>query len=214
MSVATYTKSGAKSKTEAKLPENVFAETIESHQLLKDVYVAYQANGRSSVAHTKGKGEVRGGGKKPWKQKGTGRARHGSIRSPIWRGGGITFGPSDNPQNFSKKINKQAKRKALRQALTLAVKSDIVSVIDDFEIKDGKTKEMSDLLNKLGCTRATLLVVDNFNDMLVRSTNNIPFATLKQANYLNVFEVMNAHNIVFTKKAVEVIEAMFAGDEK
>ena len=142
MSVASFTKTGSKSTAKVELPENVFSEDIQSHQLLKDTYVAYLSNGRTINAHVKTRGEVRGGGKKPWKQKGTGRARHGSIRSPIWRGGGITFGPTDD-RNFTKKINKKAKQKALRQALTLAAEQNAIMVIEDFTVKEGKTKEIS-----------------------------------------------------------------------
>ncbi|MBP6880219.1 50S ribosomal protein L4 [Candidatus Saccharibacteria bacterium] len=205
MSVASFTKTGSKSTSKVDLPENVFAEDIQSHQLLKDTYVAYLSNGRTINAHVKTRGEVRGGGKKPWKQKGTGRARHGSIRSPIWRGGGITFGPTDD-RNFTKKINKKAKQKALRQALTLAAEQNAIMVIEDFTVKEGKTKEIAGLLQKLDIDRGVLMVTDSFDEMLSRAARNIPFAQLKQVSYLNVYEVLNAHSIVFTKKALSSLE--------
>lgn len=209
MPVPTYTKSGSKSTTSAKLPA-AFGENVENHQLLKDAYVAYLANGRSAVAQTKDRSEVRGGGRKPWRQKGTGRARHGSIRSPIWRGGGVTFGPSSN-RNFTKKINQKAKQKAVRQALSLASQDGVVAVIEDVVSQNGKTKDMANLLTKLGFERNTLVVVDNIDEKVALSSRNIPFVTLKQASYLNVYEIMNAHHILVTKKALEAIETTFGG---
>ena len=120
MSVATFTKAGAKATTAAKLDTNIFGITVENHDLIKQAYVAYLANGRENLAVTKTRGLVRGGGKKPWKQKGTGRARFGSSRVPIWRGGGITFGPT-GLENYSHKIHVKAKRQAIRQALSMAL---------------------------------------------------------------------------------------------
>src|SRR5579885_2385393 len=145
MSVATFTKSGAKATTPAKLDKQVFGEKVDNHELLKRAYVAYLANGRSNAAKTKKRGEVRGGGKKPWRQKGTGRARFGSTRNPIWRGGGITFGPTGD-ENYSVKVPTAAKRKALRQALSLAADENRIIVIEAFENKDGKVKKTADLL--------------------------------------------------------------------
>src|SRR6476661_8284352 len=139
MSVPTFTKSGAKATTPAKLDKAVFAVMPENHELLKLAYSAYLANGRENLAVTKTRGLVSGGGKKPWKQKGTGRARFGSSRVPLWRGGGITFGPTGN-ENYSHKLNLKAKRQALRQALSLASTSGKISVIETFESKEGKVK--------------------------------------------------------------------------
>src|SRR5688572_6907197 len=117
--VPTFTKSGTKATTAAKLDQTVFAVVPENHELLKLAYNAYLANGRENLAQTKTRGLVSGGGKKPWKQKGTGRARFGSSRNPIWRGGGIAFGPTGN-ENYTIKVNVSAKRLALRQALSLS----------------------------------------------------------------------------------------------
>src|ERR1019366_10319418 len=115
MAVATYTKSGTKATTAAKLDKDVFGVEVKNHQLLKSAYEAYLANGRPNLAVTKTRGLVRGGGKKPWRQKGTGRARFGSSRNPIWRGGGIAFGPTGN-ENYTHKLPLNAKRLAIRQA--------------------------------------------------------------------------------------------------
>lgn len=201
MSVNTYTKTGTKSTSSFKLP-SVFDEEIKSHDLLKQSYEAYLANGRSNNATTLQRGEVRGGGRKPWRQKGTGRARHGSIRSPIWRGGGVTFGPLGR-ENYKIKMTKKAKQKAIRQALTLAAKDGVLSIIDDISIKDGKTKEITALLSKVGLTRRTVIVVDTKTPEVVRATNNLAEVHLVAANYLNVYTIMNADNILMTKKAVE-----------
>src|SRR5581483_5813584 len=139
MAVDTYTKAGVKATTPAKLDKAVFGLEVKNHQLLKDAYLAYLAAGRTAQAKTKRRGEVQGGGKKPWRQKGTGRARFGSSRNPIWRGGGVAFGPTGN-QNFTRSLNVKAKRQALRQALSLAAQENRVKVIDQFASGDGKLK--------------------------------------------------------------------------
>jgi large subunit ribosomal protein L4 len=213
MAVSTFTASGTKATTAVKLPKDVFAVEIKTHELLKDAYVAYLANGRENFAVTKKRGEVSGGGRKPWKQKGTGRARTGSIRNPIWRGGGITFGPSGN-ENYSKKISVKAKRTAIRQALTLAAENKNFAVIEDFTVKDGKTKSAIALLAKLNASSRTLLVVDAKTPEIVRSVSNIPEVKLVGAKHLNVFDVMNATNIVVTKDALKTIEAWLGGGTK
>lgn len=201
----TYTKTGTKSATSAKLANDVFGVTVDNHQLLKDAYVAYMANGRVNLAVTKTRGLVRGGGKKPWKQKGTGRARFGSIRVPIWRGGGITFGPTGQ-ENYTKRISVTAKRTAIRQALSLKNDAGKVAVIEVFALKEAKTKAALDLLNKIrGEARNVLLVVEHKTPEIVRATNNIPDVSVSSANYLNVYDVMNADLIVFENKAIDVV---------
>jgi large subunit ribosomal protein L4 len=204
MSVATYTKTGNKATTPAKLDKNVFEVTVENHELIKQAYVAYLANGRENLAVTKTRGLVRGGGKKPWKQKGTGRARFGSSRVPIWRGGGITFGPTGE-ENYSKKMHTKAKRQAIRQALSMANQEGRISVVEAIVAKDGKTKEVQNLLNKLGATRRTLIVVDTKETDVVRATQNLGDVTLVTAKYLNVFDIVNAHHIVISQKSLDII---------
>lgn len=201
---ATYTKSGTKATTPAKLNKTIFDVAPESHTLLKEAYVAYLANGRDTYAVTKTRGLVSGGGKKPWRQKGTGRARFGSSRNPIWRGGGIAFGPTGE-ENYSKKLNVKAKRLALRQALSVAAVAGNIVVIEDIVSKEGKTSEVSTLLTKIGATRRTLIAVDHKEDMLVRATRNLGDVKLVQANYLNVFDVLNADTIVITNAALEAV---------
>lgn len=202
MPVATFTKSGSKAATPAKLNSKVFGLKVDNHELLKQAYVAYLAKGRVGSAHVKLRGEVRGGGRKPWRQKGTGNARVGSIRSPLWRGGGITFGPSGN-ENYIKKMSTTSKRQAIRQALSL--KADNIKVIDDFDNKESKTAVTVKLLDKIGANRAVLLVVDNKDIMTERSTRNVPYLTVCQAKYLNVFDIMNADHIIISKKALDIV---------
>ena len=189
------------------LPKSVFAVEVRNHELLKLAYDAYLANNRLASATTKQRGEVRGGGKKPWRQKGTGRARFGSIRNPIWRGGGIVFGPRGN-ENYTKKISKTSKRVALRQALT--VKADKVLVAD---IKTtGKTAEVAKFLKENNLNRRVLVVAEK-TDELIRATNNISEALLVSPMYLNVFDILNADHIVIAPKAIETIENWLGGEK-
>jgi large subunit ribosomal protein L4 len=204
MTVSTYTKSGTKATTPAKLDKAVFAVTPQNHELIKTAYVAHLANGRENLATTKTRGLVRGGGKKPWKQKGTGRARFGSSRNPIWRGGGVVFGPSGQ-ENYTKKLHVTAKRQALRQALTLAANAGKLTVIEDLKIKDNKTAEAAKLFEKIGVSRNALVVVADKTDELVQATRNLPYIRLVQARYLNVVDAMNADTIVVTNDALKAI---------
>ena len=210
MSVATFTKSGTKATTPAKLDKAVFGLEVENHELLKQAYVAYLAQARVGSAHVKLRGEVSGGGRKPWKQKGTGNARVGSIRSPLWRGGGITFGPS-GVENYTKKLSTQSKRQAIRQALS--VSQDKIKVIETFECKDGKTAPTVKLLDKIGANRNVLLVVSLKDSLVERATRNVPNLTVAQANYLNVYDVLNADSIVISKKALEMVHIWLTSKE-
>lgn len=212
MATPTFTAAGTKASTPAKLDKTVFGVEVANHQLLKDAYVAYLANGRANLAKAKTRGEVRGGGKKPWRQKGTGRARFGSSRVPIWRGGGITFGPTGK-ENYSKGINLKAKRQAIRQALSLSEQSGKIMVIDGFKPKSIKTKAASDLLNKLGADRSRLIVVSEKTPELERSVRNLPQTKLVSAKYLNVFDVLNASHVLIEKSALDVISDWLGGSK-
>lgn len=207
MSVPTYTKAGVKATTVAKLPKGIFDLDVTNHELLKQAYTAYMSNSRTVNAHTLKRGEVSGGGKKPWKQKGTGRARFGSIRVPIWRGGGITFGPTGN-ENFTKELPVKTKRQAIRQALS--VKTENISVIETFDFKDGKTASVVKLLNKLNATKNVLLVVDVKDDLAVRATRNIVGLKVVQARYLNVYDILNADSIIISEKSLDIIKEWLA----
>jgi large subunit ribosomal protein L4 len=201
MAVATYTTAGAKATTPAKLDKAVFGVEVANHELLKSAYTAYLANSRPNLAVTKTRGLVRGGGKKPWKQKGTGRARFGSSRNPIWRSGGIVFGPTGH-ENFSKGLNTKAKRTAVRQALSLAQGANKIVVIDDLASRNGKTAELAKLLAKIKAERNVLLVVEQKTPELMRASKNLQTAQVVSAKYLSVFALLNADCIVFTKAAL------------
>jgi large subunit ribosomal protein L4 len=202
----------AESKTAAKtaLPKEVFNVEVPNHELLKLAYDAFLANSRGANATTLQRGEVRGGGKKPWKQKGTGRARFGSTRNPIWRGGGVVFGPRGN-ENYTKKISKTSKRVALRQALTLANEAGKI-VIKDVKTT-GKTAEVVKFLADNKLDRKVLIVVDEKTPEIIRATNNIQQALLVRATYLNVYHILNADHIVLSEKSVPVITEWLAGGE-
>lgn len=200
------TETTAKTTTTITLPKSVFAVEIPNHELLKLAYDAYLANGRGNYAKTLKRGEVRGGGKKPWKQKGTGRARFGSSRNPIWRKGGVAFGPTGN-ENHSINIPVKAKRVAIRQALTLAAQAKEVVIIDDIKTT-GKTAEIAKwLVDQKVEGKNIVIVVDTKATELVRATKNLQNVQLVQANYLNVFTILNADKLMMTKAAVKAVEA-------
>lgn len=201
----------AEPTTKTSLPKDIFEVEVKNHELLKLAYNSYLANARSSHATTKKRGEVSGGGKKPWKQKGTGRARFGSSRNPIWRGGGIAFGPTGD-QNYKITIPTTSKRVALRQALSLANKANKINVID-FKAT-GKTKEAAKFMLDNKLERRVLLVVDEKTPEILRATNNIPNLLLVRANYLSVYHILNADKIVITPKALEVIKTWLAKEGK
>jgi large subunit ribosomal protein L4 len=187
-----------------KLPEEVFAVEVKNHELLKLAYDAYLSNTRLASATTKTRGEVRGGGKKPWKQKGTGRARFGSSRNPIWRGGGIVFGPLGN-ENYVKKITTQSKRQAIRQALTLADQAKKIFVLD--VTTTGKTAEVVKFLADNKFDRKTLIVVEQKTPALLRATNNIENVLLVSTKYLSVFHILNADAIVLSPASLPTLKA-------
>jgi large subunit ribosomal protein L4 len=204
MAVATYTKAGAKASTPAKLDKAVFGLEVKDHQLLKDAYLSYTAAGRTNNAVAKRRGEVRGGGRKPWRQKGTGNARFGSSRNPIWRGGGVAFGPTGN-ENYNRKLTVSAKRQAIRQALSLAAKEDRVKVIEAISLADGKTKSAAKLIDKLGARGRLLVVVATKEEATNRAFGNLLDAKLSQASYLNVYDITNSDVIIFEKPALEAV---------
>ena len=199
----------------ANLNKDIFGLKVENHELVKLCYDAYLANSRSSHAKTLKRGEVRGGGKKPWRQKGTGRARFGSTRNPIWRHGGVAFGRTGN-ENFTKKIAKSSKLLAVRQALSMKNADKAIVTIADFKVEDGKTKETLKILsdNKIDTKENILLVVPEKDELILRATNNIANLKLVRATYLNVFDIMNADKIVISEKALPIIDKWLMGEEK
>ena len=198
----------------ATLNKDIFGLKVENHELVKLAYDAYLANSRSSHAKTLKRGEVRGGGKKPWRQKGTGRARFGSTRNPIWRHGGVAFGRTGN-ENFTKKLAKSSKLLAVRQALSMK-NADKAIIVLDKEVKlTGKTKDAVKVLKDLKLEdKNVLAVAAEKTPEVLRSTNNLPNVKLVRATYLNVFDIMNADVIVFSEAALKAVEKWLIGEEK
>ena len=186
------------------LNKDIFANKVENHELLKLAYDSYLANSRSSHAKTLKRGEVSGGGKKPWKQKGTGRARFGSTRNPIWRHGGVAFGRTGE-ENFTKKLAKNSKKLAVRQALSLK-KADKAVFTADFKVT-GKTKDFVKILRDQDLEDKTVLAVTSEKTAeLLRSTDNLANVKLVRATYLNVFDIMNADAVLFDAKSLQDLE--------
>lgn len=212
-SVETYTAAGAKSTAKINLDKNTFGVDVPNHETLKAAYTAYLANGRTNLAKTKNRGEVSGSTKKPWKQKGTGRARFGSKYGPIWRGGGVAFGPTGK-ENYSKKITTAAKRLAIRQSLSLSAKDGNIKVVDNFDAKDGKTKTAAKLIAKLDLNGRILIVVSDKTEGVVRATGNLEDVKLIQPQYLNSFDILNADSILISKDSLGIIEQWLATPTK
>lgn len=217
--ISAYNMKGDKVGT-VKLPPKIFDVKINT-DLIHQAVVAQLANKRQVIAHAKGRSEVRGGGRKPWRQKGTGRARHGSIRSPIWRGGGATFGPTKE-RVFKKKINKKMKQKALFMVLTSKVKDNELILLDKLEPQEPKTKLMVDILkNVLKPTasgrarplekeqKSILVVIPKKDENIVRANKNIPYTKTIRADSLNVLDLLSFKYLLMPKEAVKVIEKTY-----
>lgn len=183
-------------------------------ELIRQVALSQSSNRRINVAHTKDRGEVRGGGKKPHRQKGTGRARAGSNRSPIWKGGGVTFGPLKN-RNFKKVIPKKLRRKALLQTLSAKAKEDLVIVLDSLSFKEPKTKNASEIVKNLSLDKKKfLLSLPEMDRNLIMSFNNIPNGKVIQAKDLNVLDLLSSKYLMLTKNSIKVIEDTFLNKEE
>ena len=211
MKTQVYNQKG-ESVGEVELNSKIFDVKPNQHLMAEAVRIQ-QANARQGTSHTKTRGEVSGGGKKPWKQKGTGRARVGSIRSPIWRHGGITFGPRKN-QNWELKINKRAKTQALFMGLSDKAKEHQFIVIDHIALDQPKTKEFVKVLLALETNLKTLgknhlLVMPKKDDKLFRSSRNIPSVVRTLANSLNIVDVLKADSLVVLKDSLPVIEKTY-----
>ena len=181
---------------------------IEANQhVMHLAVVQYLANQRQGTQSAKTRAEVRGGGRKPWRQKGTGRARQGSTRSPQWTGGGVVFAPK--PRNYSFKLNKKVKRLALQSALSTKVAENKIIVLDDLTLNEIKTKEMVKVLNNIKCEKA-LIVMNGSNKNVILSTRNIPNVKTASVNTINVYDLLKYHTLVVTKEAVAKIEEVYA----
>ena len=194
------------------LNKDIFSLNVKNHELVKLAYDAYLANSRSSHAKTLKRGEVSGGGRKPWKQKGTGRARFGSTRNPIWRHGGVAFGRTGE-ENFTKRLTKNSKRLAVRQALSLKNQEKDVIRVEKLKFT-GKVRDFAKSLADLKLEgKNILVVVSEKSDDNLRATNNMPNVKLVRATYLNVFDIMNADAILFDEASIADIEKWLLGKE-
>ena len=209
VSAHSYSKTGTKHETAANLDVTIFAAE-PNHDLVQQAYNMYLANGRVAKASTLKRGQVAGGGRKPWRQKGTGRARVGSIRVPNWRGGGVVFGPTGN-ENYTMNMNVKAKRVAIRHALSL--RADDIIILEAFECSEGRVKPTIELFAKMNLNGNILMAVENKDSLVDRATRNVAGLKVVAATYLNVFEVMNADKIIITQAAMDAIKT-WLGDVK
>jgi large subunit ribosomal protein L4 len=185
------------------LKDGIFNSEVKEHLLHKSV-IAHLANIRRGTHSTKIKSEVRGGGAKPWRQKGTGRARAGSIRSPLWRGGGIVFGPM--PRDYSHNVSKKTRRASLISALSLKVKNGDLFVVDKINLEKPKTKGVVSILKNFNINRSVLFLIGDKNKNLEMSARNIPDTRVQRVDSINVYDLLYYDKIICTKDAVSKIE--------
>ena len=203
--VSVYKKDGSEAGSMT-LKENVFGAAV-NEAIMHQVVVAQLANRRQGTQSVLSRSEVRGGGAKPWRQKGTGRARHGTTRSPIWIKGGVTF--AMKPRDYSQKINKKVKKAAILSALSMKVADKDIIVIEDLKMKSPKTKIMAEILKSFDVKKA-LIVTDIKDDSVIRASNNIQGVKTSTADSVNVYDLVNYDKLVITKKAVKKVEEVFA----
>lgn len=204
--VALYTQAGKQNGT-IDVNDAVFA-AAENKALVHQVYTALEANARESWAKTKDRSEVRGGGRKPWQQKGTGRARHGSSRSPIWSGGGVTFGPLSE-RNYKQKVNRKMSKQAVRVSLSEKLRSDALVALESLSV-EGKTKELAAFKEAMNYTGSVMLLVDNATEAMTRSIRNIPKFNMVRAMDVNVVDILHHKHIIATKEALDVLTERLA----
>ena len=193
---------------EVELTESVYGAEVRPdvmHQVVRN----YLANQRLGSASTLTRAEVAGGGRKPWRQKGTGRARHGSIRSPIWRKGGIVFGPK--PRSFKYSVPKKLRKLALKSALSAKVNNSELILLEDLKMEAPKTKEMVNILNNLNVNTKTLIVISAKDENVEKSARNLPGVKTVNVNILNVYDILNHDNLIMTKEAAQRVEEVYAG---
>lgn len=210
MQAPTFTKTGSKATSSIKLNDKIFGLKVENTELLKKVYLSDLAKKRSSSAKVKTRTEVSGGGRKPWRQKGTGNARAGSIRSPLWRGGGITFGPTGQ-ENYKISVNNKEIKLALKQALSIS--REKIYCIENIPGNLKKTKEVAAVINKTGARGKIIVVVDEISESNVLPINNLKDVYVVSANNLNSRHVIDADFILINKSSFQIIENRL-GDDK
>lgn len=198
---------------EIDLNEDIFGKNFDS-EFVHRIYVRYLSNRRQPLAQTKDRGEVRGGGKKPWPQKGTGRARHASIRSPLWKGGGVVFGPRQNERNFKKKINKKERRLALCQVLSQKLKDNEIIVLEDIKLEQGKTKEIIEILKNLNLIdkkerkpkKSTLIIINPSQKEIKKAAENIDKLKVITSESLDLVDLLNYKYLIFSYNVLKDLE--------
>ena len=206
MKLDLYQQSGEK-KGSLTVSDKMFSAPV-NNELMRLALIRQMSNMRQSNAHVKTRADVRGGGKKPWRQKGTGRARFGSSRNPVWIGGGVAFGPS-NQVNYKKQMPKKARRAALFSALSQKVADKSIFVLDKYELEKPKTKDFVSLLSKLPVKRSLLLVIDQKDLVLEKSVSNIPNVKVILVDYLNLHDLLKYEKVMFMESAVKKAEEIF-----
>jgi len=192
---------------EVQLSESVFAIPVHI-PAMHQVVVAQLANARQGTHSTKTRGEVRGGGKKPWRQKKTGRARHGSRRSPLWAGGGVAHAPK--PRDYSQKVNKKVRRLAIKSALSLKVRDDLMTLVDSFEIDKPSTRGMIGFFTAINA-RKPLILLPEGNEAVIKSARNVPGAKVINIQNINVYDLLNAGTLITTPEVVSRLEEVYVG---
>jgi len=204
--VKVYNQSG-KPVGEVNLEPKIFNIEVKP-ELIQQAVRTQTANKRRTIAHTKGRADVRGGGRKPWRQKGTGRARHGSIRSPIWKGGGVTFGPKKE-RNYFLKMNKKARQKALLMTLSDKAKSKGIVIVDKLELPAIKTKELLKIIFKLPLKKKILTVLPKSDQKVIKSAKNLSNIKIINANSLNTIDILSHEYLLILKESLAVIKKTY-----
>ncbi len=207
MKLDVFNIKGKKLEKQANLPKSIFEAPINI-DLMHQAYVRQMANGRAGTHSTKTRGEVRGGGRKPWKQKGTGRARQGTIRAPQWVGGGGVFTPK--PRDYSKRMPKKMRRAALRSALSVKAADKEILLVDTFTVKEAKTRAISETIAKVAGDKSVLLVMPEKNDdnkLATRASSNLPNVTTLLAAYLNIRDLLSHDRVVMPLESIKAIES-------
>ncbi|MGC8651248.1 MAG: 50S ribosomal protein L4 [Minisyncoccia bacterium] len=211
MKITIYNQKG-ETIEEREIPKEIFGLSLNK-DLIYQVYTSFLSNQRKPIAFTKDRSEVRGGGKKPWAQKGTGRARHGSIRSPIWKGGGATFGPRQKEENFTRKINKKMKEASVKMVLSQKIKDQEIKVIDKFDIKEIKTKEIDNILKNLfqkDAQKRILVLLNPQEQALKRAFRNLPKVETTNVSDVNILHLLNNKFVLFSQETLTYLEKQLA----
>jgi len=212
MKVSVYNQKGDLTQ-EIELNDQIFGQKFNS-QFIHQIYTKILSNRRQPIASTKDRSEVRGGGRKPWPQKGTGRARHSSIRSPLWKGGGITFGPRQKERNFKKKINRKENKIALSQILSQKLKDKEIIIVENLEIEKTKTKEIYSLLNNLikkekgKPFKKTILLIESKDKEIKRISRNIPSLKVMTVESIDLLELLNCKYLILKKDILPLLEKL------